>query len=143
MTLGEKIRIARLEQRLTQEQLAGSDLTKSYISEVERGRRIPRLITLKVLARRLDRPLSHFLDGVPEDLEAEAYLRLGLARLQTDAAEAAIAPLEKALDLTVQQGEEVRQARIELALAMVDQTVGRLPRAQRRLDRCFRVLIRA
>ena len=53
MTLGQKIRIARLEQRLTQEQLAGSDLTKSYISEVERGRRIPRLLTLKVLARRL------------------------------------------------------------------------------------------
>jgi tetratricopeptide (TPR) repeat protein len=143
LTLGQKIRIARLEQRLTQEQLAGSDLTKSYISEVERGRRIPRLLTLKVLARRLNRPLSHFRDGVPEDEEAEAYLRLGLARVQAGAAESAIAPLEKALDLTVQQGEEVPQARIELALAMVDQTMGLLSRAQRRLDRCLRVLVRA
>ncbi len=143
MTLGQKIRIARLEQRLTQEQLAGGDLTKSYISEVERGRRIPRRITLKALARRLERPLAHFLDGVPEDREAEAYLRLGLARLQAEAAESAIPPLERALDLTVQQGEEVLQARIELALAMVDQTLGLLPRAQRRMDRCLRVLVRA
>ena len=143
MTLGEKIRIARLEKKLTQEQLAGSDLTKSYISEVERGHRVPRLLTLKVLARRLDKPLSAFLDGVPEDREAEAYLRLGLARLQAGAAEAAIAPLERALDLTVQQGEESLQARIELALAMVDQAVGLFPRAQRRLDRCLRVLVRA
>jgi tetratricopeptide (TPR) repeat protein len=43
----------------------------------------------------------------------------------------------------VQPGEEVLQARIELALAMVDQTMGLLPRAQRRLDRCLRVLVRA
>jgi len=41
------------------------DATKSYISEVERGRRMPRLITLKVLARRLGMPLAHFRDGVP------------------------------------------------------------------------------
>ncbi len=143
MTLGQKIRIARLEQRLTQEQLAGSDLTKSYISEVERGRRIPRLLTLKALARRLGRPLAHFRDGVPEDREAEAYLRLGVARLGAASAGSAIAPLERALDLAVQQGDEVLQARVELALAMVEEALGLLPRAQRRLDRCLGVLGRA
>jgi len=143
VTLGQKIRIARLEQRLTQEQLAGSDLTKSYISEVERGRRIPRLLTLKALARRLGRPLAHFRDGVPEDREAEAYLRLGVARLQAASAGSAIAPLERALDLAVQQGDEGLQARVELALAMVEEALGLLPRAQRRLDRCLGVLGRA
>jgi transcriptional regulator with XRE-family HTH domain len=38
--------------------LCAYDLTKSYISEVERGRRTPRLMTLKVLARRLRKPLA-------------------------------------------------------------------------------------
>ena len=70
MTLGEKIRKARLERRLTQEQLAGSEFTKSYISELERGRRHPRLSTLKMLARRLDLPISYFREGIPEDREA-------------------------------------------------------------------------
>ena len=143
MTLGEKIRVARLEQKLTQEQLAGTDLTKSYISEIERGHRTPRLITLKALARRLNRPLSHFLEGVPEDREGEAFLRLGEVRLLGEVAGSACAPLEKALELAVQQGDEVLQARVELALAAVDQELGHVQRAQRRLDRCVRVLARA
>ncbi len=142
MTLGEKIRIARIEKRLTQEQLAGTDLTKSYISEVERGRRTPRRITLKVLARRLNRPLSYFLDGVPEDGEAEVHLQLGMARLHTDSVRDALTSLERALEFSIQQADEALQARIELALAMVDQKLGCPQRAQRRLERCLRVLIR-
>ena len=66
VTLGQKIRAARLEQRLTQEQLGARDFTKSYVSELERGNRTPRITTLKILARRLNRPLSYFLDGVTE-----------------------------------------------------------------------------
>jgi tetratricopeptide (TPR) repeat protein len=118
-------------------------VTKSYISEIERGHRSPRLITLKALARRLNRPLSHFLDGVPEDREVEAFLRLGLVRLRSGMPGSACAPLERALELAVQQGDEVLQARVELALAAVDQELGHVQRAQRRLDRCFRVLARA
>lgn len=140
VTLGQKIRVARLEQKLTQEQLAGSDLTKSYISELERGRRNPRLITLKALARRLNRPLSYFQDGIPEDREAEAFLHLGMARVQAEMGKSARPSLERAQDLAAQQGDEILQARIELALAMVDQQLGHFPRAQRRLDRCLRVL---
>ena len=34
MTLGAKIRKARLERRMTQEQLAAGDFSKSYISEL-------------------------------------------------------------------------------------------------------------
>jgi tetratricopeptide (TPR) repeat protein len=142
VTLGQKIRSARIEERLTQEQLAGADLSKSYISEVERGRRTPRLITLKVLARRLHRPLSYFLDGAAEDREAEVHLQLGMAHLEADSVRSALTSLEKALELAVQQADEALQARIELALARADQKLGSPQRAQRRLDRSLRVLIR-
>lgn len=142
MTIGQKIRAARLEARLTQEQLAGSDLTKSYISEVERGHRTPRSITLKVLARRLDKPLSYFLDGASEECEAEIYLQLGLAHLYAGSSQKAIAALEKALDVALQEGLETSQAQIELALAMADRERGYLQQAQRRLDRSLRILIR-
>lgn len=141
--IGHKIRTARLERRLTQEQLAGSDITKSYISEIERGRRTPRLITLKVLARRLRKPLSYFLDGAAEDREAEVYLQLGLARLHAGSAGSGMASLERALDLAVLDGTETLQAQIELALAVADQRRGYFQQAQRRLDRSLRILIRA
>src|SRR5215471_11976425 len=119
MTLGEKIRKARLERRLTQEQLAGSEFTKSYVSELERGRRHPRLSTLKMLARRLDLPISYFREGIPEDREGEALLQLGLARLRGDAPERALEPLGRAAELATQQSDEFLLARVELTLAMV------------------------
>ncbi len=142
-TLGGKIRTARLEEKLTQEQLAGKDFTKSYISELERGARTPRLTTLKILARRLGRPLSHFLDGVPEDREAEAFLKIGLAYLHVQAFEEARSSLARALESASQEGDEAIQVRIEVALAMVDQHTGHSSRALRRLERSVRVLGRA
>jgi tetratricopeptide (TPR) repeat protein len=142
VTLGEKIRAARLAERLTQEQLAGDDLSKSYISEVERGRRTPRRVTLKVLAQRLHQPLSHFLDGAAEDSDAEVYLGLGLAQLRGGLAERAVSSLHKALDLALPGRSETLPARIELALALADQQRGYAQQAQRRLDRCLQIFAR-
>ncbi len=141
-TLGEKIRAARLEQKLTQARLAGKDFTKSYISELERGSRTPRLTTLKILARRLNRPLSYFLAGVPGDREPEAFLTIGLAHLRAEAFREAQSALERGLELATQQGDEVLQARLEVALAMVDRQLGYIPQAWRRIDRSLRVLSR-
>ena len=143
MTLGGKIRKARLERRMTQEQLAAGEFTKSYISELERDRRRPRLSTLRILARRLDLPVSHFHESAPEEREGEALLQLGLARLEANTPELALEPLERAAELAVQQCDELLLARIELTLAIVDQRLGRLMRAQRRLDGCVRILTRA
>jgi len=140
VTLGEKIRAARLEQKLTQEQLAGRDFTKSYISGLERGVRTPRLTTLKILARRLNRPLSHFLSGVPGDREPEAFLTIGLAQLQAGLLQEAQSSLEHGLELSTQQGDDVLPARFELALAMVDRQLGHIPKAARRIERSLRVL---
>jgi transcriptional regulator with XRE-family HTH domain len=142
LTIGEKIRAARLEARLTQEQLAGGDLAKSYISEIERDRRRPRLITLKALARRLNKPLSYFLEGASEDTEIEAYLRLGCARLAAGSVAGGLALLEQAGDLALQQSAELLQARVELAIAMAEVDTEAYARAQRRLDRCLPVLSR-
>lgn len=140
--LGEKIRAARLEQKLTQEQLAGRDFTKSYISELERGARTPRLTTLKILARRLDRPLSYFLSGATEDAEPEAFLTIGLAHLQAGALQEARASLERGLEVAAQHGDEALEARLELGLAMTDRQLGHLAQAARRAERVIRMLSR-
>ena len=140
VTLGQKIRAARLEQRLTQEQLGGRDFTKSYVSELERDHRTPRLATLKIFARRLKRPLSYFLDGVTEDREPEAFLAIGLAYLHSESVAEAAEWLNRAADAAAADGDELLQARIDLALADVEQRLGHHLRAWRRAERVLRVL---
>lgn len=52
---GDQLRLARLERRLTQDQLAErAGLHRTYIGHLERGRCSPTLATLERLARALD-----------------------------------------------------------------------------------------
>jgi tetratricopeptide (TPR) repeat protein len=60
--LGERIRSRRKELGLTQSQLGGKELTKGFISLIERGRTKPSIETLMLLADRLQRPVGYFLE---------------------------------------------------------------------------------
>ena len=62
--IGARIRKARKEGGLTQEQLAAPQFTKGYISALERGSVRPSLKALQYLASRLQLPLTHFVAGV-------------------------------------------------------------------------------
>ncbi|MDR5695700.1 MAG: tetratricopeptide repeat protein [Armatimonadota bacterium] len=71
-SIGQRIRQARLEKGLTQQQLADPDLSKSLISLIENDRIRPSLKTLGKLAERLGRPVSEFLEpdlATPKDLQ--------------------------------------------------------------------------
>lgn len=60
-TLGERVRAARRERGLSQSQLAGSELTKGFISQVESGQVRPSIRSLQVLASRLGKSLDYLL----------------------------------------------------------------------------------
>ena len=60
-TLGERVRAARHERGLSQSQLAGDELTKGFISQVESGLVRPSLRSLQILAARLGKSLDYFL----------------------------------------------------------------------------------
>ena len=62
MELGEKIRQARLEAGLSQRQLAGEEITRNMLSLIENGSAKPSVKTLRYLSRRLEKPLSYFLE---------------------------------------------------------------------------------
>ncbi len=82
-TLGNKLKKARLELHMTQEQLAGESFTKSYISQIERGKANPSLKALKILAARLGKPLAYFLGDVPQNRhQAMFLLALGEGHLE-------------------------------------------------------------
>lgn len=62
MELGEKLRLARLEANLTQSALCGDTITRNMLSQIEHGTARPSMATLKILAARLGKPMSYFLE---------------------------------------------------------------------------------
>ncbi|HLA25189.1 MAG TPA: tetratricopeptide repeat protein, partial [bacterium] len=83
MTLGQRIKAVRRSRGMTQVELGGSGLSPSYISMIEHDRVRPSLATLRVLAGRLQQPLSSFLDVDPAPAEeARALLARGESLLR-------------------------------------------------------------
>ena len=70
MELGEKIRLARQQAGLSQRQLCGEDITRNMLSLIENGGAKPSVKTLTILAERLGKPVSYFLDEDARDPEA-------------------------------------------------------------------------
>ena len=59
--IGERIRLARRQARLTQQKLAEGRYTKAYISALEKGHAKPSMAALNFISDRLGLPASHFL----------------------------------------------------------------------------------
>lgn len=66
-TLGEKIKTLRKEKKLTQTDLAGSELTKSMLSQIENGKATPSMKTLQYIADKLECETSFLLED--DDVE--------------------------------------------------------------------------
>ncbi len=63
MTIGEKIKKARSELRLTQAELVGNKITRNMLSAIESGKASPSLETLEYLASTLELPLPYLLSS--------------------------------------------------------------------------------
>ena len=62
MTIGEKLRQARLEMGLSQRQLCGEVVTRNMLSLIENGSAKPSMKTLQYLASQLGKSVSYFLE---------------------------------------------------------------------------------
>lgn len=67
--LGQKIRALRKKMGMTQQDLAGDQFTKSFISQIEKNHARPSLKSLQIIAERLGKPISYFLE---EDYSPQA-----------------------------------------------------------------------
>ena len=63
MTLGQKIKSARLERGMTQKELVGEAITRNMLSKIENDAATPSVRTLNYLAQALDLPVGYFLGG--------------------------------------------------------------------------------
>ncbi len=98
MTLGEKLKAARLEAGLSQRALGDGIVTRNMLSQIENGSAKPSMATLQALAQRLKKPVSFFLgeeaEAAPEGL-SQAIALLEKARVHLDAQR--IGPAREAL----------------------------------------------
>ena len=65
MTLGERIKSARLSCGLSQSELAGEKITRNMLSAIEADKASPSLATLTHIAARLSLPLTYFFSDDP------------------------------------------------------------------------------
>lgn len=63
MTLGQKIKAARLERGMTQKEVVGDYITRNMLSKIENDSATPSVRTLERLAGALGLPTGYFLSG--------------------------------------------------------------------------------
>lgn len=75
MTIGQRIREVRMEKGLSQRQLAGEQITRNMLSQIEHDLAAPSLSTLQYLSRQLEVPVSVLLgESVPDSAQAARRL---------------------------------------------------------------------
>ncbi|NRQ38969.1 tetratricopeptide repeat protein [Nonomuraea sp. NN258] len=79
--VGLRIKTVRRQRGLSQAQLAHPELSDSYVSLIESGKRTPTPAVLELLAQKLDCSLSYLLNGVTAEQMEDIELALGYARL--------------------------------------------------------------
>jgi transcriptional regulator with XRE-family HTH domain len=120
-TIGERLKRLRLEQGLSQRELAAPGVSYAYISRIEAGTRQPSVKALRRLASKLGVSADYLETGSDLDAAAARELRLGDLELAVrlgdrDGAEAA---LEDALAEAVAAGDRAASMRARVALAQL------------------------
>ena len=67
MNYGEKIKEARLKAHMTQKELAGDKITRSMLSQIESGKAVPSLSTVRYIAERLGLPEGYLVSEAPDE----------------------------------------------------------------------------
>ena len=62
MDIGRRLKESRLAAGLSQRQLCGDTITRNMLSQIENGVARPSMDTLRILAQRLGKPVSYFLE---------------------------------------------------------------------------------
>ena len=76
--VGETIRSLRTKLGLTQTQLAGTELSTSYVSAIERGKIRPAYRALYFISKRMNVPISFLIESPKSDTEAESTSNSGI-----------------------------------------------------------------
>lgn len=138
-TIGDRVRGLRLSRRMSQAQLAGPDLSDSYVSLIESGKRTPTPVVARLLAERLGCTTEFLLHGIEPRQRIDTELGLRHAELELYHGDPASAA-ERFGDIVKAAGEDnavlAAHARVGLARALEAQGhIGQAVEAYERLRR--------
>jgi HTH-type transcriptional regulator, quorum sensing regulator NprR len=100
--IGKKIKEVRTDLGLSQRQLAGNEITRAYISIIEKGHAVPSEKTLKIIAQRLEKPIEYFLGETQEEsLEiCDAILERAKLKISNNDLETSLKIINKVFAMT-------------------------------------------
>ncbi|MFF4614255.1 helix-turn-helix domain-containing protein [Nonomuraea jabiensis] len=129
--VGLRIKTVRRQRGLSQAQLAHPELSDSYVSLIESGKRTPTPAVLELLAQKLDCSLSYLINGVTAEQMEDIELALGYARLALENGEVAEARtrFEELLGNSNLTGLTALRQEAEFGLALATEAGGDLDRA--------------
>ncbi|TMR92284.1 helix-turn-helix domain-containing protein [Nonomuraea basaltis] len=129
--VGLRIKTVRRQRGLSQAQLAHPELSDSYVSLIESGKRSPTPAVLELLAQKLDCSLSYLVNGVTAEQMEDIELALGYARLALENGEVSEARTRFAELLTDNNLTGLTKLRqdTEFGLALATEAAGDLDEA--------------
>ncbi|MEW9531704.1 helix-turn-helix domain-containing protein [Microbispora sp. NPDC049125] len=120
-TIGDRVRGLRLSRRMSQAQLAGPDLSDSYVSLIESGKRTPTPVVARLLAERLGCTTEFLLHGIEPRQRIDTELGLRHAELELHHGDPAVAG-DRFGDIVKAAGEDnamlAAHARLGMARAL-------------------------
>jgi transcriptional regulator with XRE-family HTH domain len=123
-SLGHRIRATRIRRGLSQAQLALPELSDSYVSLIESGKRVPTPDVVRLLARKLGCSASYLSSGIDEDAQDRMRMTLEYA------------------EIALRNGEAA-EARDRLAELLTDPDLASLPDYARRARWCHALALEA
>ena len=136
MSIGERIRQARLEKGISQRELCGEEITRNMLSLIENGAASPSLTTLQYLAGRLDKKVSWFLDEDTVSSPNQACITAAYSawRAGDPAGAGSILEAYASPDPVFDRERELLSALVTLELAKKAMEQGRIPYAVQLLE---------
>ena len=136
MTLGEKLRAARIDAGMTQKQLSDGIVTRNMLSQIENGTATPSMKTLEALAQRLNKSISFLLeDAVSPNTRVMDHVRCAFENGDYSAAMAYLESYQKP-DAVYDREEKLLEQLCLLELARAAICSGKLPYARSLLEKC-------
>ena len=138
-TIGDRVRGLRLSRRMSQAQLAGPDLSDSYVSLIESGKRTPTPVVARLLAERLGCTTEFLLHGIEPRQRIDTELGLRHAELELYHGDPAVAA-ERFGEIVKAAGEDnaMLAAHARLGGARALEAQGRVGRAVEAFERLRR-----
>ena len=139
--LGSRIRELRRRLGLSQAELAGDDLSASYVSLLEAGKRTPSEEVLRGIAKRLNCDPDFLLECLSEDPGASLELDLKFAELALASGqpEAALGAFEAAAERARETGLPRHLAQAEWGTGRALENLGRLETAAQKFEALLRL----